>query len=302
MKNRWNVPLRMTGLAVVLVVAMAGTASAQLGIELKLDRQYYLSYEVVSATVTLRNYTGNTLIFGGGGAGEKGSFLHFLVRRGAEKLVPVMQGAKPLGDLILGAGETRRVTLVLNDLYNLQADGKYVVSAQIGHFRLPQDYRSDERHFEVSRGTMVWSRTVGVPGADAAARIESRQVSLLLLRERVGSVYCLRIENEQMVFAVLRLGAKFMGSEPEIDIDAVSNIHILFQLDTRHFAHRVYDCQGQVREDKHYLMEKTVPHLYRDVELGRIMVSGGTPWNKKVDGRLGETAPLIPDIPAQNRR
>jgi hypothetical protein len=302
MKTRWNVSLRMAGLAVVSLVAMAGTASAQLGIELKLDRQYYLSYEVVSATVTLRNYTGNTLIFGGTGPGEKGSFLHFLMRRGSEKLMPVTQGAKPLGDLILGAGETRRVTLVLNDLYNLQPDGKYVVSAQIGHFRLPQDYRSAEQHFEVSRGTMVWNRTVGVPGADAAARIESRQVSLLLLRERLGSVYCLRIENEQMVFAVIRLGAQFMGSAPEIDIDAVSNIHVLFQLRSRLFAHRVYDCRGRVREDKHFLMEKTVPHLYRDAELGRIMVQGGSPWNKKDDERLDEASPLIPDIPAQNRR
>ena len=48
----------------ILIVCTAATASAQMGMDLPLNRSMYMQYEPIYACVTLRNDTGRPLVFG----------------------------------------------------------------------------------------------------------------------------------------------------------------------------------------------------------------------------------------------
>ena len=55
-------------------------AHAQLGMKLESEQNCYLRYERVKLRLTVRNYSGNTLVFGGADSTEQGK-LTFVVRR-----------------------------------------------------------------------------------------------------------------------------------------------------------------------------------------------------------------------------
>ncbi len=258
-------------------------AAAQLGVELSFDRQYYLKYEPVAATVRLRNYTGNRLTFDPG-ALQAGARLSFEIQTQTGADVDPINGAlNPVAGLSLEAGETKELQLVLNNFFNLQTDGSYSINARLSHPRLGQDYRSAAAFLEIQEGITEWERTVGVPSADDRENIKPRTVSLLLLRERVGDTYCLRIEDSAMVYGVMRLGPRWGGAELECDVDALSHLHLLYQSMPRLYAYRIYDIDGNLLQEKYFIVEKTIPHLYRNPSLGSIKVTGGRPADAGAD-------------------
>ena len=249
--------------------------SAQIGITLATDRRKYMRYEPIRARILLRNYSANTLVFSGEAA-NKGYLLFDIETADQMGTRATDPAVNPVADLILGAGETRQLVLVLNNLYNLQKEGVYRITAQIGHPRLPNDYKSKTVTVEVRDGAAVWSRTVGLPAVGVAAPIKSREVSLLAFHEDPGDLYCLRVEDDEMVYGVVRLGARLGGAEPDCDMDAVSNVHTLLQVRPRLYAYRVYDYNVKLKQEKYFIPEgESLPRLARDPDIGRIMVTGG---------------------------
>ncbi len=255
----------------------------QLAISLKTEYRRYLRYERINATVLLRNYSGNTLVFGDEDGGNRGH-LRFLIERQSEMEAAMLDGsANPVNNLILGAGETRELTLVLNTLYDMKDEGTYTVTAQIGHERLRHDYRSDPLVLAVRTGVTVWTQTLGVPTTSVASRIASRTASLLLLGADEGEIYCLRIEDDEMVYGVVRLGRKLSGGRPLCDVDAVSNVHILMPVQPRLYAHRVYDWSAQRKQERFFISDESIPQLHRDPDVNRITVVGGRPAIEGID-------------------
>jgi len=280
-------------LSVAAVLFLTWSAHAQLGISLRLDRRNYLRYEPIRATVQLRNYTGNTIMFPKQpGLGK----LTFTVSTRKGTYVRCREpDLNPAEGLILGAGETRELALTLNNLYSLQAEDVYTVAARIGHPRLSYDYKSKPVQFEVRSGLVAWERTIGVPSTSATAKIAQRKATLLAFRDDDEETYALRIEDDKVVFGVVRLGPHLSGSEAQCDSDALSNVHVLSQTSPRLYAHRVFDYNAKVKQEKYYFMEKTVPRLRRDPEVGRVFVSGGRPAVRGVDYMVpGEDNPLPP--------
>ena len=274
--------MKKCGSSRIRVVALLGTLSmcagtgvlAQVGIRLETGRDVYLRYEPVRLRVTLRNYSGNTLIFGNA-PGNRGRLDFLIQTQSALPVDKLDRDANPVADLILGAGETRQLELALNSVYDLQRDDVYTIRAQLGHDRLQQDFRSNPITVEVKEGLPVWSRPIGLPAAGPGTTIAARRVTLLLFHERRSAIYCLRIEDSRMVYGVVRLGQQISASKPECDIDGVSNVHVLFQIQSRLYAYRVYDYNAQLKQDRYYIAERGIPHLSRDPDVGRIMVVGG---------------------------
>ena len=124
---------------------------------------------------------------------------------------------------------------------------------------------------------------MGQPVGAAAGRIPSRRVTLLLFHDRSGDIYCLRVEDAEMVYGLVRLGSRISGAEPECDIDGASNIHVLFQMQSRLCAYRVYDYNAQLKQEKYYVADNTIPHLVRDPDIGRISLTGGRLGTEGVD-------------------
>ena len=271
-----HLPVWIAGIHVALVVLMLSMASAsgQVGVSLRVDRQRYLRYEPVNATVTLRNYSGNSLVFGKGEE-LQGSITFEITDPYGRDIDAFDQELNFAENLILAPGETRALRLVLNNYYNLQKPGHYRIAARVGHRRMRKDVRSDDIMVDIKKGTLVWSKQIGIPNADPAGDIRSRQVSLLIFETDDVDRYCLLVEDAKQVYGVIRLGRRILGAEPSYDVDAMSNIHILIQNQPRLYRYRVYNYNAELRQEEYYIVEKTIPRLVRDPEVGRVSVEGG---------------------------
>jgi hypothetical protein len=249
----------------LLVLLTTLSVQAQLGVALKATRNRFLRYEPIELTVTLRNYSGNTLTFSKEGPNR--GHLFFRVDSHAERLVKERKHkGNPTDGLVLNAGETKAVTVLLNNFFDLQRPGSYTVRAQVGHARLSNDYQSEDVTFEVREGVKVITRQVGLPGTDSSTTIKAMNVSLVLFQDDDKSIYCLRVEDDNLVYATLRLGRQISSSEPEMDADAASDIHILIQVRSRLYSYAVYSIANgnvKLRQQRYYLPDGGVPHLTR---------------------------------------
>ena len=268
---------------------LAWPVFAQLGIVLKTNHERYLKYEPIDVTIVIRNYSGNTLVFSNDKGVRTGHLFFEIDRHNKSSVHRLAHGTNPVDGLVLGAGETKELTLALNTLYDLQAEGGYTVTAQIGHRRLPNDYRSNPITFEVREGIPVVTRRVGLPSTSPTAPIKTMTVSLLLFNDGKGCMYCLRVEDDKNVYATIRLGPQISGSPPQLDADASSDIHILFQSAPRLYSYSVYSILGgdvRLRQQRYYVAEGGIPKLTRAP--GYLKVVNGRP---AVEGKDYEVAP-----------
>lgn len=278
--------LSVTGLTVCL-----SSAFAQIGIALRADHTRFLRFEPIELVIVLRNYSGNTLVFGSGDRKESG-YIDFIVDSHTETPVPKLdRHANPAENLILGAGETRELSLAVNRIFNMQRDGSYTIKARVGHPRLSHDYESNSVTVDVQEGLPVVSRIVGMPTAKASEPIRSVTVSLWLFEDENGSLYCLRAEDEKYVYGTIRLGPEIAGGTPELDADAASDIHVLFQTRPRLYSYSVFSIVGyslKQRVQRYYVSENGAPHLSRMP--GCLKVVGGRLAVEGVDYRMGNTS------------
>jgi hypothetical protein len=257
---------------------------AQISISVKTDRKHYLRYEPVAVTVVLRNYSGNTLIFSDEAGANRG-YLRFLVQRpDGPELRPKERAVNPVEDLILGAGETRQLELKLNHFFDLRPEGTYIVSAQVGHQRLPNDYRSEAASFDVREGVPLITRNLGLPQADGGAPIAAVTCTLLLFHDGEQWLYSLRAETEAAVLGTVRLGPQIAGSQPQMDADAASDVHVLVQLQSRLCLYAVYGVSEsgvRLRQQRYYQPDQFGPRLTQAP--GYLKVVGGIPAQEGVD-------------------
>lgn len=284
------------GFAVALLVGLTlPTLQAQLSIRLQTDHKHYLRYEPIEVTVFLRNYSGNTLIFSDQEGPNRGSLRFTVQRPDGPEMRAKGHGLNPVQDLILGAGETRQLVLQLNQFYDLRTEGSYVVSVQVGHQRLPNDYRSEPVSLEVRDGVPLITRNLGLPQTDGGAPIAAVTANLLLFHDGERWLYCLRAETEDAVLGTVRLGPQIAGVQPQMDADAASDLHVLVQLQSRLCLYAVYgvsDAGLRLRQRRYYQPDQFGPRLTQAP--GYLKVVGGVPTTEAGDPSVPELKDLKP--------
>jgi hypothetical protein len=282
-------PMNRPTLFLGFLVLFAWQASAQLDISAKMSHYRYLMYEPVVVTVTLRNNTGNHLRF------VDEAYLRLEVRdtHGRElainypKHYSTKQELNPIHGLFLASGATKSLDLPIHNLCNLQKAGEYELRVRVGHPRMRSDFRSRQQLFVVQQGNEVWSKEVGVPNPDSEGEIQTRRVAVLIFRADDGDLYMMKIEDDNYVHAVARLGPHVTGLKPQIQIDARSHIHTLVQEGPRQWNYRVFDVGGHQQSYRMYIFDGSNPRLIYDPDLGRVMVSGGRLGIDGVDYNVG---------------
>ncbi|MFT5126735.1 MAG: hypothetical protein ACI8W8_000330 [Rhodothermales bacterium] len=264
-------------------------ASAQLDISAKMSQYRYLLYEPVSVTVTLRNNTGNHLRF------VDGAYLRLELRNVHGRTMAVnypkhystKEELNPIHGLFLPSGATKSLDLPIHNFCNLQKPGEYELRIRVGHPRMRNDFRSRQQLFVIQQGNEVWSKEIGVPNPDSEGEIGIRRISILVFRADDADLYMMKIEDDDYVHAVARLGPHVTGLKPQIQIDALSHIHTLVQEGPRHWNLRIFDLNGKQNTYRMYMYDGTNPRLIYDPDLGRVMVSGGRLAVDGVDFNIG---------------
>ena len=229
--------------AVLLLIA--GTLSAQIGLRLEAENTRYICFEPVTVKLTVANLSGNTLVFGGNDPAQQGR-IYFSVEGGNGKQVrQIAKITNPAADLKLGPGERREIKVVVNKYYNMQRDDFYTIRALLDHKRLPRTHISDPVRIEVHDGVPLLTKSIGLPTRNATSVIKTIQLTLLRFTDTDEDIYSLRAEDESTVYAVFRLGSFIDGAAPQMELDDSSLVHILLQIRPRLYAYFIFGFEGR---------------------------------------------------------
>lgn len=253
----------MKKLLLLLLMLGAPLVHAQIGMQISTPHSRYLVYEKIPIKLTLRNYSGNTLVF----TKENKGSLSFMVRtRSGSSVVQIDPSANPMEGMIFAPGESKTLNLIINQLFDLQRPTFYNITACVNHPRLPNTYVSKELSFEVKQGAVLSSRIIGLPTAKESDPIHSITASIVRFNNGKEELYCLRIDDDEQVYGTFRIGPFMNGTPPQLDADSTSAIHVLVQLRPKLFSYTVYailNGEAVIRQQRYYIPNGGTPQLSR---------------------------------------
>ena len=254
------------------LAAFVFDASAQVTVDLSLDQQQFLPGEDLPVTVHVTNRSGQSLHLGDTGwltffiQSEDGSVV-------AKKLDPPVKG---LFDLDNGDMAIKRVNL--GPYFILQHTGTFRVTATVHIGAWNTDISSAPQKFDVINGAQLWSQSFGVSDPempDQPPRV--RKFTLIeanYLKDQLRLYVQLSDESDGTILSVHALGQMISFSQPEAQLDHVSNLHVLCQSGAMEFTHSVISSGGKITQREFYDYVNSRPRLAEDND-GNIIVRGG---------------------------
>lgn len=253
-----------------LCVLLAGilAARAQVTVEIQLDEQQYLRGEAVPLRVKISNFSGQTLQ-----AGEDADWLAFLVTGEDGKAVRATATMPPVKPFTIESAKTVALRVDLAPYYDLQAAGRYAVSARIKFNQLEKEFGTEPKKFDIISGVKVWEKEVGVPGrTPPVVRKFALQQATFFKETRL---YARVTEgSDSGIVGVVPLGALPSAGRPEAAVDSSSQMHVIFQAGQRNFIYSIITPEGDLIIRQTHEITATRPRLRAEAD-GRIVVSGG---------------------------
>lgn len=293
--------MKRSGLVLLLLLAGTG-AFADVVMNLTLPRQSYIRYEPVIAEMSLRNTSGQVLIFGS--EPEFKGYMEIELTDPAGRPMPGSGTRFELKGMMLRSGVDHRIRVTLSGKVDVTKCGTYRARLILGHPMLRNEYASNVCQFEIASGRTFWQRRFGVPKLtgdnDLGAPPPLREYTLKSLRDGAEVYYYLLVEDEANIYALKRIGMAVGRRQIACEIDMLNRLHILLALQPKLFQHQIFDWQGRRELNKIYKSTDSVPLLYRDTATGDVKVLGGEAATLGVDyteDRLLPDAPSMGDSP-----
>jgi hypothetical protein len=265
--------MKKPALLLLCSILLAGSAHAQIQVELKLRRLQYIAYEPVFATLAITNQAGRDIElrddrdqhwFGFEVTGKEG-----------QPIAPTAAAEEEEPPLRIESGKTVVRKVNLTPLYGVHDPSTYHVRANVFFADLNKFFYSPARAFQVINARPIWQTTVGVPEGSADAG-SPRTYSLLSNRFADHTSLYVRVENKDtgVVYATYSLGRVIAYDEPQKEIDRANQLHILHCSAPRTWAYSHIGLDGQLLKQSTFMETKTRPRLRRTGS-GEIAVSGG---------------------------
>ena len=275
--------MRKTWLLLGSLIA-AFTLHADVAMRLTVPRPIYMQYEPVTLTLTMRNTSGQALIFGSeaefkGSMGIEVTDVHARPVKGNGNKIN-------LRGLILKSGVDHTIRINLSKWLNITRQGTYRIKLYISHPMLKHEYESNMVVFEVSAGKIFWSKEFGLPKIDTSKLGEPsplRTYNLKALQDKSDVYFFLFIEDDEKIYAIKKIGMLLGRENPKCEIDSINRFHILLPLSPRVFHHMVFDWNGKIEVSKVYRTTNEIPVLFRNPSTGEVKVVGGAIAKPGVD-------------------
>jgi hypothetical protein len=291
--------MKQSVLLLLVLVTVVCSAPAQVKVEVFTDQDQFMPDEVVPVAARVINHSGQTLHLG-----KDADWLTFDVesREGAPVVktgdVPVVQEF----DLASSKMATKHVEL--GPYFDLSRPGRYVITASVKIKDWGATVTSEPKIIDVVPGVKLWEQEIGLPptSTNQAGEPEVRKYALEQTPYTEHMKLYLRVTDpaESRVFKMFALGPMVSFSRPDPELDAGSNLHILYQSGSHSFLYMVVNPQGDVVLRQTFDYDSTRPRL-KENHLGTIMVVGGIRRFSDNDVPPSDVLPmsaLVPDSKA----
>ena len=284
-----KIALTILSLAAVTLV----NASAQVTVEVTMEQGEFLPSETLPVAVKITNRSGQPLHLG-----ANPNWLTFDVES-TDGLIVVKNGEVPVpGECDLGSSQVATKRVNLEKYFGLMRPGRYKVTATV---RIPdwaEAISSPAKDFFVISGAKLWAQDFGVPlGADATNRTpEVRRYTLEkanYLRKQLRLYVQVSDPAEARVFQVVSIGKTVSFSEPEMQLDHSSNLHVLFQSGAALFTYAVVDPDGTLLKQEIFDIAAKRPRLDMKDD-GTVVVAGGVRRVKALEMPMVKSPDQLP--------
>src|ERR1041384_6508944 len=219
----------------LVLVALLGAllqGRAQITVEVQFDQDQFLPAEALIARVRISNFSGQTLLFG-----ETPDWLVLNVESPDGHVVEKISQPAVTGKFSLASSSiaTKRVNLAPH--FNLTRPGRYLVSASVRIAQWDREWLGKGSGFTIIKGVKLWEQDFGVPRAGGEpefgpyALLQARYLKRMTLYARVSDL------PENRIFKVEPIGPMVSFSKPEGQVDALNNLHVLWQVGPRSFQY-----------------------------------------------------------------
>ena len=271
-------------------------ARAQYGVEIKLTKAIYATYEGVEATLTVSNRSGGDIVLGGPSDSQ---WLAFDITDPAGHQMPALR-VRGQESIVFKAGTTISKKVVVSDYYSFSDYGNYTIAASVYHPASQQYYASNRAHATFTEPTALGKPiSFGVPaGLPGAGKIRNYSLSVMRDFDRTNLYIRLIEDKSNLKLATFSLGTVILVSEPQITLDKQNRLHVLFMATPHVYAHVCVDTQGRIAK-REYFKEVQTDRPQLVVDAGdTIAVQGGVPYDpvappaEKLKGRsIGQKPP-----------
>lgn len=257
------------------------TLHAQFETNIKLNKDTYITYEGVEATVTIINRSGSDIVMGGPNGGP---WLNFTVYEptGRQRLVDLAAN----DPIIFKAGTTIARKVVISRGVAFSEYGNYAVCANVYHPPSQRFYSSNRVRALVVSASPFWQRPFGVPTGLPGAG-ETRRYVLCTTRDNQHTYLYAKVLNDvtETHISTISLGTAIMVTDPQVTIDRDNRLNVLFMTVPKIYAHVVIDPQGKVfRRNYHRETDDDRPRLAVNGD-GSILVAGGIPFDPTMEAQ-----------------
>lgn len=248
-------------------------ASAQVNVDVSLDQQQFLPGESVPVIIRVTNHSGQTLHLG-----ADNSWLTFFIESGDGFSVTKKSDPDVIGAFDLGSSEMATKRVDLAPCFSFDRVGHFKVSATVHIKDWNTDITSTPQSFDLIQGAELWSQVFGVPdSAVTNAPPHVRRYTLIeanYLRDELRLYVQVNDQSSGGFVKVRAIGPMISFSQPEAELDAASNLHILYQDGATSFKYSIVDPNGSITQQEVYDYVNTRPRLRQD-NSGNISVLGG---------------------------
>lgn len=252
----------------LLALVFAPPCFGQVTLDIVLEQEQFLRNESMPVKVRLSNSSGQTLHLG-----TEPGWLTFEIRDQSGRPVRRLGEVPLAGPFDLDSAKVANLSVDLMPFFDLSQTGSYTLAVAATVRQLNAEFTARPAAFNIVAGTRLWEKEFGVPSTGVP---ELRKYSLVqaTFLKQLRLYVRLTDPPEQKVFRVLPLGPLVTFSTPETQLDASSQLHVLFQTGARTFFYGVVSTDGEliIRQTHEYAGTRPV---LRSTDDGLVYVSGG---------------------------
>lgn len=282
---------RLPGFAALALLGAlaAAPANAQLQVSIKPARNSFVIHEPLIVTLTLTNLAGREIML----EDTPGRpWLDFRIASQAASRPATRRSSSGsfAPPILIPPGATIRRSFDLNRHFLLEEMGTTVITAEVWFAAINRGFVSNRALVEITDGRVLWSQTIGLPGSP-----DHRQLSLLTARLDNKSLAFLRITNPETYAVLLTrpLGEIILLAEPQAQIDASNNLHLVFMTAPKVYLHYTVAPTGEQLDRVVYRAAQTRPMLFRSAS-GAVAVVGGVAVIPRAKASSDDSAPAPP--------